>query len=185
MWQWREAAIQHAKKSANKPCNPILIVELLGWCKGGVCSVAVKLLRLHHMLHLLKQQSRQPHRSQDPWCCPRWRVNGSSGPRSPTPGRCRWIGWLQMFGSGLVARRSGCCPVLLADRGCWWWSPPRCSPEGCWPQWGHCWEPMLWDSYRRWWLSGWRSIPAPAPAQQFSIDNVTHRGCSQPRKAPK
>lgn len=136
------------------------------------------------MLHLLKQQSRLPHPSQGPWCCPRWRANDSSGLQSLTPGRCRWRGWLQMFGSDLAARRSGCCPALLADRGCWWWSP-QCSPEGCWPQWGRCWEPTLWDSYRRWSLSGWRSIPAPASAQQFSIDNVTHGDYSQPRKTPK
>lgn len=125
-----------------------------------------------HMLHLLRQQSRQLHQSQGPCCCPRWAAIGSSDQRCPTPDRCRWRGRSRMTGQGSWVGQTGCRLPLWAGGGCWWWSP-RCSPEGCWPDRGHGCGPMPWGSYRSRLLSGWLpSTPVPAPAERSSIDNM-------------
>lgn len=169
MWQQAESTTPHANKSASHLCNPKKTFHwseptagLLNECEG--CSAAP--WTSHQMLHSLRQLSRQPHRSLDPWCCPRWGVSGSSNLQSPTPGHYHWRGWSQVSGSSPGG--SGCCLALWADRGCWWWSL-RYNPEGCWPDQGQHQEPTLWGSYHKRLLSWSRSsTPAPAPALQFS-----------------
>lgn len=150
--QQQQRRVHHTQTKVQVICVTRVISQKPGYL-GNVKVCLVDPWAFHQMLHLLRQLSRQPHRSLDPWCCPHWGVNGNSGLQSPTPDRCHLRGRFQITGASPWAGGSGCCPALWADRGCWWWSP-RCSPEGCWPDRGHYSGPTLWGSYQRWLFSG-------------------------------
>lgn len=123
------------------------------------------------MLHLFTQPNRLLHPSPGPWCCPRWEGSGSSDPRSPTPGRCRWRGLIRPFGLNLLTRRSVESLALWVSGGCWSRSR-QCSLEECLPARGPSQEPRPSGSYRRWILCRYHSTPVPAPslARLFSVD---------------